>query len=197
MGTDMYVFIETDETDAVPFSGDHIFSFANGPIQPHRDYNVYDALAGGRNSQMFPEDQDPKREPLFAPRGVPSPCSLGVARNYYYLVAEPNDMPSGRFWPKERCISPAEAEDWLTSKGCVESQVHQWFNGKRLWRAVSEPANRTATWLRLDEFDASLRHHGLELESLHPDYAALRSATDTLARRHGADRVRVVLWFDD
>jgi hypothetical protein len=49
--------------------------------------------------------------------------------------------------------------------------------------------------LRPDEFDAALRHHGLELAGLPVEYGIIRSALAQFAEQHGSERVRLVVWF--
>ncbi len=200
MGTYMSAFIEIDYGERAPPFSDHmqVYSLTEGSFRFGKDYEVFDALAEGRNSQMRPEDRDPDRAPLITPRGMPSPRSLTVAQDYFFLVADPADPPNEHFWPAHRCVSPAEAEEWLESKGSHESEMIQWFNcepGGRVWRVVSEPGLYNATWLRPNEFDAALRYHDLEPEELPVEYTILRHAMSLLGERNGPERVRMVLWF--
>jgi len=60
---------------------------------------------------------------------------------------------------------------------------------------VSTPEHYNASWLRPDEFDAALKHHGLELAALPAEYRILGAAMAELAAQHGNDRVRLVVWF--
>src|SRR5258708_38888366 len=101
---------------------------------------------------MAPEDRDPGRTPLFAPRDMPSPCSQDVAWNYLFLIAEPSAPPDPYFWPQRRCVAAAAANEWIQQKGCHAAEVVQWFNcepDNRVWRVVSEPGLYCASWLRL------------------------------------------------
>jgi hypothetical protein len=200
MGTYMSAYIEVDDgAPSPPFSDPmQILSLTEGSFSFGKDYEVFDALAGGRDAAMAPEDRDPRRAPLFAPRGMPSPCSQSVGWDYFRLVAEPPNMPNCYFWPEWRCVSPALAAEWLRAKGCHEAEVLQWFNCEpegRVWRVVSQPGLYNASWLRLDEFDAALKHHGLELAALPVEYRIIRSALAQLVEQYGPKRVRLVIWF--
>src|SRR5262249_40529863 len=159
---------------------------------------VFDALAGGRNSAMSPEDQEPASIPLIPPRGMPTPCSAAVAQDYYYIVAEATEPPDHYVWPAHRCVLPPVAEGWLTKAGSHEDEFVQWFNcgpKRRVWRVVSAPGLYNASWLRLDEFDLSLKHHSLELKNLPVEYRIIRAAMSMLVDEHGPERVRLVVWF--
>jgi hypothetical protein len=196
----MCAYIEVDHCKKRPPFSDpvHVHSLTEGSFALGKDYEVFDALAGGRLAAMAREDQDPRRRPLFAPRGMPSPCSSSVGQDYFRLVADPPDLPDPYFWPEWRCVSAASAAEWTRQKGCHEAKFLQWFNCEpagRLWRVVSEPGHYNASWLRLDEFDAALEHHGLELPALPVEYRIIRGALAELMAEHSRERVRLVLWF--
>lgn len=200
MGTYMSAFIEVDHSGGSPSFTDpvQIYSLTEGSFSFDKDYAVFDALAGGRDSAMPPEDRDPRRAPLFAPRGIPSPCSLTVAWEYFYLIADASGPPDPHFWPEHRCVSTEVAERWRQEHGCHESRILQWFNCgpiERMWRVVSEPKLYNASGLRLDEFDAALAHHRLNLAALPVEYQIVRSAMSLLVQKHGPQRVRLVVWF--
>jgi hypothetical protein len=201
MGTYMSAFIEVDHSDVLPPFSDtvQICSLTEGSFLFGKDYEVFDALAWGRDSQMAPEDRDPARRPLIAPRGMPSPRSLAVAQSYFYLVAAPPDLPDRHFWPAHRCVPPGTAEGWVRERGALTSEVRQWFNWRPprpcTWQVVADPVLYNASWLLLPEFDAALAHHGLRLEGLPVEYSVVRQALSLLGRRHGRERVRLVIWF--
>jgi hypothetical protein len=196
----MSAYVEVDYgARSPPFSDPtQAHSLTEGSFAVDKDYAVFDALAGGRDGAMAPEDRDPSRAPLFAPRGIPSPCSLAVGWDYYRLIADPSDLPDGHFWPKWRCVSSAVAAEWVREKRSHEAEFLQWFNcepGGLTWRVVSEPGFYNASWLWPDEFDAALHHHGLGLAGLPVEYRIIRSALAQLAEQCGPQRVRLVLWF--
>jgi hypothetical protein len=196
----MNAYIEVDRGDRLPPFSDpmQVYSLTEGSFALGWDYEVFDALAGGREDSAAPEDRDPSRAPLFAPRGMPSPCSLAVGWDYFYLVAEPSDPPDHVFWPERRCVTPAVAAEWLRDKGCHEAQFLQWFNCEpegQVWRVVSEPGYYNPSWLRLDEFDAALRHHSLELSDIPVEYRIIRAALSQLVEQRSPERVRLVVWF--
>jgi hypothetical protein len=196
----MSAYIEVDHGDGSPPFADpvQVHSLTEGSFVFGKDYEVFDALAAGRDAAMAPEDQDPNRVPLFAPRGMPSPCSLAVGWDYYHLVADPPHLPNRHFWPEWRCVSSVVAAEWLQNQGCHAAEFLQWFNcerGGRVWQVVSALAHYNASWLRLDEFDAALEHHGLDLRALPVEYRILRTALAQLVEQYGRARVRLVLWF--
>lgn len=199
MGTQMSAHIEYDQGTELPFSDtEWIDSFSEGPIAFPKSYDGFDALAGGRRSAIRPRDRRDSPAPLIVPRGMPSPCSLEVAHNYFYLVAKQSVLPDKYFWPSNRCVSPSVALKWLREKKCHEAEVMQWFNCPpegQIWRAVSEPGHYNASWLRLGEFDAALRHHRLKLAALPIEYRAVRTVLALLSEELGQERVRLVVWF--
>jgi hypothetical protein len=69
MGTYMSAFIEVDHSTTLPPFSDptQIFSLTEGSFSFGKDYDVFDALARGRDSQLPVEDRDPRRRPLIAP----------------------------------------------------------------------------------------------------------------------------------
>src|SRR5262245_11240338 len=110
----MSAYIEVDyDHQSPPFSDPvQVHSLTEGSFAFGKDYEVFDALGGGRNVKLPAEDRDPARTPLFAPRGMPSPCSPSVGWEYFYLVSEPSDPPNSYFWPQRRCVSSARAAEW-------------------------------------------------------------------------------------
>lgn len=200
MGTYLSAYIEVDNSRAPePFRDPtQVFSLTEGSFAFDKAYEVFDALAGGREAKMAREDLDPDRVPLFAPRGIPSPCSLDVARGYYFLVARESEAVPAWFWPAHRRVTPDRAAEWVRDRGSHRGEVFQETNGSetgRPWPVVSEPGLYNASWLGPDEFDAALAHHRLELPALPVEFRILRSALGLLAGEHGPARVRLVVWF--
>ena len=200
MGTYMSAYIEVDHGEhSPPFSDPvQIHSLTEGSFAFGKDYEVFDALAGGRDASMAPEDRDPSRAPRFPPRGMPSPCSSTVGWDYFRLIANPPNLPNCHFWPEWRCVSSTVADEWLREKGCHRAEFFQWFNCEpegQVWPVVSEPGLYNATWLRPEEFDAALKHHGLDLATMPVEYRILRAAISMLVGQHGRQRVRLVIWF--
>jgi hypothetical protein len=197
----MSAYVEVDYGERWPPFSDpvQVHSLTEGSFAFGKDYEVFDALAGGgRDASMALEDRDPRRAPLIAPRGMPSPCSPAVGWEYFRLVAEPPNLPNHHFWPERRCVSPAVAAEWLGNKGCHEARIFQWFNCEpegRVWRVVSAPGLYNASWLRLSEFDAALKQHGLRLAALPVEHRISRAALSVLGDRHGLERARLVAWF--
>lgn len=200
MGTYMSAYIEVDYGDRTPPFSDpvQVYSLTEGSFTFNKDYDVFDALAGGREASMAPEDRDPSRDPLVAPRGMPSPCSAAVGWDYFYLIAEAPELPNGYFWPAWRCVTPMVAAEWLRDKGCHEAEFLQWVNCPsegQVWRVVSAPGLYNAGWLRLAEFESALAHRGFTLARLPVEYRILHSAMSLLTEQRGPERVRLVVWF--
>src|SRR5215467_1354959 len=112
MGTDIHAFVEcADPDDGRAFSGTPEWpAYLLGSFNLLRDYELFDALADGRNSLMRPEDVG--KRALFPPRGVPPDISLEAAREYYDLVVG-RDLPDPRFWPRHGCVSLEDARPRL------------------------------------------------------------------------------------
>jgi hypothetical protein len=200
MGTHMSAYIEVDYGEGSPPFTDpvQVYSLTEGSFVFGKDYEVFDALAGGRDAAMAPEDRDPRRAPLIAPRGMPLPCSPAVGWDYFRLVADPPVLPDRHFWPEWRCVSSVAASEWLRRESSCEAEFFQWFNCEpegRVWRVVSQPGLYNASWLRPDEFNAALEHHGLDLATLPVEYRILHSALSQLAEQQGSERVRLIVWF--
>jgi hypothetical protein len=201
VGTYMSAFIEVDHGDRSPPFSDPamVQSLSEGSFSFGKDYDVFDALAGGREASMAPEDRDPSRGPLFAPRGMPSPCSQAVGWDYFYLIAEPSSPPDRYFWPAWRCVTPDLAAEWVQAKGCHEAEFLQTVNcgppTGQVWRVVSAPGLYNASWLRFAEFDAALAHQGLDPAKIPVEYRIIRAAMSLLSERRDPQRVRLVVWF--
>ena len=198
MGTDIHAFVETDPSGDFDTTS-NIHSLTHGSFILQRDYNVFDALAGARDSQIPADDRDPSKHPLVPERGMPTPRSQSVSQAFFYLVDDPISTigsPDKYFWPSERCINPDDAEDWVANHNCIRSEVVQWFNGNHLWPAVSARGLFCPTWLTPQEFDRSLDHHKISLDSLAVEYRILHSALSLAEDSHGVGCVRLVLWFD-
>jgi hypothetical protein len=102
MGTYMNAYIEVDHGDGSPPFSDPVMvlSLTEGSLSLGKDYDVFDALAGCREVTMAQEGRDPGRDPLFAPRGMPSPCSQPVGWDYFYPIVETSDRVDRYFWPE-------------------------------------------------------------------------------------------------
>lgn len=199
MGTDIHAFIETDATGEFS-SADSIHSLTRDAFILDRDYDVFDALAGARERQMPESDRDAKRLPLIRARGIPSPRSLSVSRSFLFIVGDPvaaSMPPNEAFWPQQRCVTSAEAENWRKDNSdCVSATVVQRFNGDHVWDAVSPLGFICPTWLTGAEFDQSLEHHSIRLIDLPVSYQILRKSLEMLEVELGANCVRLVLWFN-
>ena len=66
----MNAYVELDyDKRSQPFTDPtQVYSLTNGSFALDKGYQVFDALAGGRNSVMAPEDQDPQRPLVWSAR---------------------------------------------------------------------------------------------------------------------------------
>src|SRR5262249_33711861 len=66
VGTYMSAYVEVDHGEGSPPFSDpmQVHSLTEGSFAFNKDYEVFDALAGGRDAAMAPEDRDPSRSPL-------------------------------------------------------------------------------------------------------------------------------------
>lgn len=111
----MSAYIEVDHGEGSPPFTDpvRVHSLAEGSFALGKDDEVFDALSGGRDATMAPEDRDSGRAPLIARRGMPSPCSPAVGWDDFRLIADPPILPDRHFWPEWACVSSAAAAEWL------------------------------------------------------------------------------------
>ena len=198
MGIDIHAYVEIDESGEFDCAG-CVRSLTASTFFLDRDYEIFDALAGAREFQMEAADQDPKRYPLIPPRGMSAHCSHTVLLDFYFLVDDPinpKGPPNEYFWPNHRCIDPIEAEKWAKNPGCLRTTIHQSVFPEQDWPAISPPGLTCPTWLTPLEFDASLAHHEIEIESLPFSYRLLRMTLHETEKEYGAGHVRLVLWFD-
>jgi hypothetical protein len=200
MGTDIHAFVEyADESSRRSFSGmpeDPAWLFARCSLT--RDYDLFDALGDGRNSQMAPEDVGERA--LFPPRGVPADLSLESSWEYYDLIVE-SQHPDSRFWPKHGVVTGTEAAERVqrgtSHLGTVVQSIHYGRTAPRGWQVVSKEYWHTPSWLLLREIQQSLEHHRLSLAQLRWDFRAVLRCMSEIEAQIGRGQVRLVFWFDN
>jgi hypothetical protein len=200
MGTYLNAYIEHDSSsESLPFSQwEQIESLTEGSFSFHWAYDVFDSLAFGRSCLYSEEMRADRLQPLYPARGMPTPCNLAVAQDYFSLITDQAKAADPHFWPESGCVSREVADQWVREESSHFAVIHQWFNcpsGGTQWQMVSKPGNYNASWLLLREFDAALEHYGLHVDSIPIEFRIVRSAMELLTKEYGHDRVRLTLWF--
>jgi len=132
-----------------------------------KNYEVYGCLFGVRNNASF--------EPLFANRGLPNDCSKQVLEDYKLSADEYYD-PS-----------------WCTYKELSEIDLEEMSREPVEWIEVKD----TKHFLRSHP-EQTVRKHISRGEALaDPDFQTLFKLMGVLAERHGKERVRLVVYFDN
>jgi hypothetical protein len=204
VGSDIYGAIECRLTwgrdfveDPMPWS--HAIDLVM--LYSGRDYDAFACLFGVRNFAGF--------EPVAADRGIPADASKETRQAAN--VCEPFD-PTWITWPE------IEAIDWDQQATRPDARLHQYARGEDgEWRehGKSEPDREFAmhAGLSLAEVDARSRPAGTEWligDELYRSEVMLRrdaipaggewepvwQTMSTLAQIHGADNVRLIVWFD-
>ena len=204
MGTDISGYIECkrdyrvdfDETDSLwhpAMDLDHLYA--------ERDYSAFGCLFGVRNDSF---------EPLAAERGLPSDVSNRVAR----LSECGGRSPSWISWAE------LEQTDWDETAQYVDPYIHEYVRQtpQDEWRFHTRGARddrfgqvsgldgrevRYPGWHypegtewpdndRLFRVERLTRRHAVPETHWSPVWTVMR----TLAARHGAEHVRLVVWFD-
>jgi len=192
MGTDIHAFVEFDDSDEKPFCRNGIQSISAGSLVLERNYEIFDALAWGRSSQLELEHRAPP--PVVQPRGIPEILSKPAAWTYYSIVATA-DRPDPRFWPPEAVVDLSTADDWEregSGRSKIEQTGHYGMSPPQTWDLIARPCWHTATWLTPEEVVRALaRCEGLPLT-----YHVLKAILAACVAQVGPHRVRLVLWFD-
>ena len=171
----MHCYIEYNPVseEAVDNTSDYPWRSFGGHINPGRDYQMFEKLAGvrGRLSNA-----------VHKPRGVPP--QLGYAAqddNTFFIIEDGEEKQENRY------IYRSKAMEWVKSGSSVLT------GHDNCW--VTNPDWHSHSWLTLDEFrevvDFVVRDNDYCLE-----YKAMVGAMEVLANG-GRNNVRVVFWFDN
>ncbi|MFE1318390.1 hypothetical protein [Kitasatospora phosalacinea] len=167
-----------------------------------RDYDAFGCLFGVRNYANF--------RPLAAGRGLPADASAAVltARDEFPLHSDTTWIG----WDELAAV------DWDEPAEDTDSRLHQFrqtehgprFVGKAGWSArfaealgltPPAPGEPLPTWPEGTEWQiGDTRYRAVRLtrrEAVGPRWQPLLALMSTLGELHGAENVRLVVWFDD
>src|SRR5262249_17985552 len=117
----------------------------------------------------------------YPPRGLPSDVSLKTHELFYMDAQEYKDLMAKH--GIETVIDPESMEDWERKEYLSTG-------------AVVDPDLHTPGWLNLTELIEALEQGGFNAEKQSPEIKAMLSAMEILAENYGAEKVRIVFWFD-
>lgn len=170
MGCDIHAYVEHRERDADsktwwPFGG---------RINPGRNYDVFEKLAGVRGELS---------NAIVQPRGLPDDLSWESSDDYWRWISYKGEVSD--------CVSPEKAEQWHRYGAPYKGTVG---DGDDRPRYVGDPDAHTPSWVTVDEFaqalEAATRYGAAGVQ-----YRALLAAMRVL-RQDNRD-VRLVFWFDN
>lgn len=197
MGTGIHLFIEVDySTEGAPFTeSGNVRAFAEGELFVWNDYKVFDALANGRSRDLG----DPSSPlALITPRGIPPQLSEAVFRRFYVRIADSSDAAADcTLWIPSVKVSSADAERYVAEKLSQRLDPRECPSWARSHPWISNPDWHSATWLTLQEFNASLAYFGIETEKLRPEIQLIPVIMKRFEDTVGKNRTRVVVWFDN
>ncbi len=161
MGCDIHCYVEYRKKGS-----DHWGSFG-GRINPGRDYQTFEKLAGVRGN---------KENALVKPRGAPSDLGFYARDDLWLFIVDKDDVSEGF---------------------CTRDQAREYHKQGSRYRAdnegfvawVEHPDWHSHSWLTPDEWEKAISDADIE-------YHAMLSAMRTLEDK-GKNEVRVVFWFDN
>jgi hypothetical protein len=168
MGCDIHAVIEYNKHGSY-------WDFA--VVNIDRDYRLFSAIAFG--------DGGITDELPYPPRGLPPDHSVQVSDLFFMEVDEIRNLhgDSGR-WEESKLKEIAESwGDWALQE----------FSS---FGILPNPELHTPGWLNLNELKEALSHAGLRVEDQSPEFRSVIAAMQTLSDDYGAERVRLIFWFD-
>lgn len=179
MGSDIHAFIEYDTEQG------GLHEFSRGQLSLPAEYALFHALAGVR-----PQSDEP---PLFPPRGLPTRVSDEVLRAYFTSVYADREIAAR---PRPRGVPFWMLQSEVDASPHYQQCERRGKPGDRHW-LVADPDWHTPSWLTYREVLAALAHLGLKVADRSVEFRAALAAMAALADEVGADRVRLVFWFDN
>ncbi len=145
-----------------------------------RDYELFAALAGVRNS-----DHRPVRT---APRGLPDDVSREIFHQYYVEIFPP-DTPAEWLQAGWKWCRPDEAQRLVEQHGkqLVEQDSRRFVAGED-WHSPS--------YLYRREIQQALQHAGYNVAQLSPEFLLVQGGLEVLDKKSGDRCARIVFWFD-
>ena len=109
MGTDLHAFIELDcsQKESAFTDKEQIYAFNFGELPISRNYDLFNALADGRNCHL--DRADIIEHCLYDPRGIPKYHSVAVSNRYF-------------------CIVLSTMTDWEHELGIGRTRLVFWFD---------------------------------------------------------------------
>jgi hypothetical protein len=172
MGCDIHAVIEYEQ-----FNNGFAHAFTEGLLQIPRDYELFSAIAFGDGGIT---DDLP-----YPPRGLPHNFSQTV-RELFFVEADALREAGDDVDDEEKFDPEEEAAYW------GDWAVKEFRENGNL------PAyeQHTPGWLNFDELVEALAHAQIKTEELSPEFRAVLAAMHTLSEAYGAEKVRLVFWFD-
>ena len=172
MGCDIHAVIEY-----VRFDFGYVNAFTQGEVEIPRDYKLFSAIAFGNGGVT---DDLP-----YPPRGLPPDFSSEV-RELFFAPAEE---------VKKLMEVTGDAEEFH-----AEEIARAWGEWARTeyssWGNLPGYDWHTPSWLNFNELNKALGHAGLKVEELSHEFRAVLAAMQVLSEGYGAEKVRLVFWFD-
>jgi hypothetical protein len=137
---------------------------------------------------------------------MPADVSLLAAQKYYDLIVEEDGTQQGRrpsewFWPPHGRVLRSEAEQRVRSGkahfGALADNLSGSVNAEKTWELVSGVGLHSPSWLTLSEIEQALAHFGIARGKLGFDFRAALACLAELDGALGAERSRLVFWFDN
>jgi len=166
MGCDIHAVIEFEKWDLY---------WGYAEVSLPRDPRQFSAIAFGEGGIT---DDLP-----YPPRGLPFDHSLRVSLLFFVGADELKDL-ANRFGEE---FNPEEAAkswgDWALTK-------------YRECGALPGPDFHTPSWLSLPELKHAVMVADLDISNQSPEFRATVCAMESLSDAYGADKTRLVFWFD-
>ena len=144
-----------------------------------RDYALFAALAGVRNSDNRPVK--------ISPRGLPEDVSREIFHQYYVEIFPP-DTPADWLQAGWKWCRPEDAQKSVEKGKQIEER------GSR--RFIAGEDLHSPSHLYLSEIHQVLRHAGYDEAQLSPEFLLVLGGMEFIDKRYGDRCSRIVFWFD-
>jgi hypothetical protein len=145
-----------------------------------QNYEVFNALTGFRSD-------DP---PLIPLRGIPDQCSAMAEELFQEYVIDEDEVCESA---GEEYVLRSEAEKWIAEG---KSRYVLDFRGEPSRHFVIRPGLQYATWMFLDEIQASLRNAGITMKQAGWLWDVTLKTMAAIEEAIGSHRVRLLFWLE-